>query len=154
MITTYRIVKKKWSSTAFDGEGARLNGGRWNSVGKSCVYLAGSESLAILEVLVHLNNTQIINDYELYVVEIQDEDIMFLNEHNLPDNWREDPAPQETAEIGDDWLSSHRSVALSIPSTIAIREMNYIININHPKFKEILKTATKLEFSMDLRLVK
>ena len=57
MITVYRIVKTKWAETAFDGEGARLFGGRWNSKGQSCVYLAGSESLAILEILVHLDNS-------------------------------------------------------------------------------------------------
>ena len=35
----YRLVKRKWLQTAFDGEGARLYGGRWNSKGKAGVYL-------------------------------------------------------------------------------------------------------------------
>ncbi|WP_157832651.1 RES domain-containing protein, partial [Candidatus Regiella insecticola] len=35
---------------AINGEGARLYGGRWNNRGRLCVYLASSESLAILEV--------------------------------------------------------------------------------------------------------
>ncbi|MGL6251681.1 MAG: RES family NAD+ phosphorylase, partial [Billgrantia desiderata] len=35
----YRLVKRKWLQAAFDGEGARLYGGRWNSKGKACIYL-------------------------------------------------------------------------------------------------------------------
>lgn len=148
----YRIVKKKWAKSAFDGEGARLYGGRWNSIGNACIYLAGSESLAILEVLVHLNSPKAMGEYELYSVEFNDEDTMFLSSKILPKNWQEDPAPQETAEIGDDWLSENESLALSIPSTIVVREQNYIVNINHPKFSTMLKTIKKLEFSMDKRL--
>ncbi|WP_144431164.1 RES family NAD+ phosphorylase, partial [Pseudomonas syringae pv. coryli] len=52
MIAVYRLVKRKWLAQAFDGEGAKLYGGRWNSKGNACVYCAGSESLALLEVLV------------------------------------------------------------------------------------------------------
>lgn len=152
MITAYRIVKKKWAGLAFDGEGARLYGGRWNSVGKACIYLAGSESLAILEVLVHLNSTKTIEEYVLYSVEINEKSTMFLSADNLPDNWQEDPAPQETADIGDDWLAENESVALAVPSTIVTREQNYIINSNHPQFDELLKTTKQLEFVMDKRL--
>ena len=153
MITAYRIVKRKWADNAFDGEGSRLYGGRWNSKGKSCIYLAGSESLAILEILVHLNNPQAIDEYVLFSVEIDENSTMFLSPDNLPDTWREDPAPQETAEIGDAWLAENESVALAVPSTIVIREQNYIINTNHPQFDEILKTIQQLDFAMDQRLV-
>jgi len=50
----WRIVKVKHAATAFDGEGARLNGGRWNSVGVRTVYVSATKSLAALETLVHL----------------------------------------------------------------------------------------------------
>lgn len=153
MITAYRIVKQKWADSAFDGEGARLYGGRWNSTGRPCIYLAGSESLAILEILVHLNSSKTIEGYVLYSVEIDETSTMFLSVDNLPDNWQEDPAPQETAEIGDDWLAENESVALAVPSTIVTREQNYIINTNHPQFDEILETVKQLELAMDKRLV-
>ena len=60
MITIYRIVKEKRADTAMDGNGARLYGGRWNSIGRPVVYVAGSESLAILKILVHLKNTKVL----------------------------------------------------------------------------------------------
>ena len=49
----YRLCKAVYS--ALDGEGARLWGGRWNSAGRPMVYAAASPSLAVLEVLVHLD---------------------------------------------------------------------------------------------------
>ncbi|ACA86739.1 RES family NAD+ phosphorylase [Shewanella woodyi] len=153
MITGYRIVKKKWASNAFDGEGARLYGGRWNSRGQSCVYLAGSESLAILEVLVHLENAQQINQYALFSVTLSEEDILLLETQALPENWQEDPAPSETAELGDEWLCSQSSLALCVPSSIVARENNYLLNINHPHFHQLLSSMVELEFSMDSRLL-
>ena len=50
MPTDWRIVKTRFAAQAFDGEGARLYGGRWNSVGVRMVYTAGSVSLGVLEV--------------------------------------------------------------------------------------------------------
>ncbi|PAJ76261.1 hypothetical protein CJF42_00800 [Pseudoalteromonas sp. NBT06-2] len=154
MITAYRIVKTKWADSAFDGEGARLYGGRWNSKGQSCVYLASSESLAILEILVHLDNSDTLDHYTLFTVDINPADIMELNHEFLPDCWQADPAPSETAEIGDDWLKSNSSLALKIPSTIVIREANYLINIKHVNFPKALSTHIKLDFKFDNRLVK
>jgi len=50
----WRIVKARHATTAFNGEGARLNGGRWNSPGERVVYASATKSLAALETLVHL----------------------------------------------------------------------------------------------------
>ena len=152
MITAYRIMKKKWAGNAFDGEGARLYGGRWNSRGQSCVYLAGSESLAILEILVHLDNAKQINHYALFAVELDEKDIMLLAHDSLPHNWQEDPAPADTADLGDEWLNSQSSLALCVPSSIVTRERNFLLNVDHPAFDSMMNTKVELEFSMDTRL--
>ena len=152
MITAYRIVKKQWAGNAFDGEGARLYGGRWNSRGQSCVYLAGSESLAILEILVHLDNARQITYYALFSVELDEKDIMLLDHDSLPHNWQEDPAPADTADLGDEWLSSQSSLALCVPSSIVTRERNFLLNVDHPAFDNMMDTKVELEFSMDTRL--
>lgn len=153
MITAYRIVKKKWAGNAFDGEGARLYGGRWNSRGQPCVYLAGSESLAILEILVHLDNARQITHYALFAVELDEKDIMLLDHDSLPHNWQEDPAPADTADLGDEWINSQSSLALCVPSSIVTRERNFLLNVGHPAFDKMINTKVELEFSMDSRLL-
>ena len=54
MRTGWRIVKTKYAAQAFDGEGARLYGGRWNSPGLRMVYNSENVALAALEILRHL----------------------------------------------------------------------------------------------------
>jgi RES domain-containing protein len=65
--TVYRIIKTKWVSSAFDGEGARKYPGRWNNRGTSMIYAASSEALATLEILVHYESEQLIRDYFVIV---------------------------------------------------------------------------------------
>lgn len=52
--SSWRIISAEYKNDAFSGEGARINGGRWNSKGVSVVYTAGSLSLALIEMLVNL----------------------------------------------------------------------------------------------------
>ncbi len=57
MPRAWRIVKKKFADHAFDGEGSRLYGSRWTSPGLPVSFAAESLSLAVLEVLVHLQSS-------------------------------------------------------------------------------------------------
>ena len=149
-IALYRIVKKKWAESAFDGEGARLFGGRFNSKGKPCVYMAQSESLALLEVLVHLNSNALLSSYCLLKISVDEKHIMTLG--TLPDNWDAEPAPPQTANIGDQWLSSMQSLALRVPSVIVPREYNYLLNPQHPEMKTTIKTVEHIDIDIDPRL--
>ena len=148
----YRLVKKKWSKQAFDGEGARRYGGRWNSKGKRCLYLASSPSLALLEIMVHLDDYSLLSDYALYQMEIPDSSLLELNLDSLPQDWDADPAPLTTAQIGDEWLLSHASSALYVPSTIVPIEHNILINPEHPQYPETLASIKEIDFSADSRL--
>lgn len=150
-IAIYRIVKKKWANTAFDGEGARRFGGRWNSKGKACVYFADSESLALLEILAHLESDAVLNAYCVIKSTINANQVMTLN--TLPENWRDEPAPPQTAMIGDQWLNSHQSLALKVPSVIVPRQFNFIINPSHPKMADIIKNAQTISLDLDPRLL-
>ncbi|MFT4927147.1 MAG: RES domain-containing protein [Phenylobacterium sp.] len=152
MIAIYRLVKKKWDSMAFDGEGARLYGGRWNSKGKECVYTAGSESLAMLEVLVHLESQKLLDHYSMIEVPLAKKHILRLSIEDLPDCWREEPASPDTALIGNEWLDSKVSLALAVPSVVVPREWIYLLNPNHPDFLKVVNQARRLEFEADKRL--
>lgn len=148
----YRLVKRKWLKLAFDGEGARLFGGRWNSKGKACVYLASSESLAILEIMVHLEDYRSLEDYALLKALFNKEDLMWLPEESLPKDWMAEPAPSSTANIGDSWIESLSSLALAVPSVVAPRERNYLVNPGHPGFEELVLSAEENAFYPDQRL--
>jgi len=152
-IPVYRLIKQKWAHCAFDGEGARRYGGRWNSKGKSCVYVARTESLAILEVLVHLQAQQILQHYSMFELSVPQEDIDYLNPADLPDCWRDEPAPPETAEIGDAWLDGNSGLALAVPSVIVPREWNVILNPRHSRYSAIISHARQLDFELDPRLL-
>lgn len=151
-VAAYRLVKKKWLEIAFDGEGARLYGGRWSSRGQAGVYLAGSESLAILEVMVHLNDYRQLQHYALLKVCLPEALILSLPLEQLPEDWRDEPAPVSTAEIGDDWLQGGKSLALAVPSVVVPRELNYLLNPHHPQFNNIIAKAELIDFQPDGRL--
>lgn len=149
----YRLVKKKWASTALDGEGAKRYGGRWNSRGVPCLYLAGSESLALLEIMVHLEDHALLEHYALFQLDVPQQAILHLSPDALPENWREEPAPADTAAIGDEWLRRGASLALAVPSVVVPRELNYLINPAHPQFDALTRTVRRLEFLPDARLL-
>ena len=56
IIRAWRIVQMRFTDRAFEGEGARLFGGRWNRRGTPIIYTAESLSLAMLEILVNLDS--------------------------------------------------------------------------------------------------
>jgi RES domain-containing protein len=130
--TAWRICKEKHSKHAFSGEGARLFGGRWNSPGTSVVYVAGSQSLAALEMLVHLSAADLLGKYVLIPVEIEESFIAEIP--LLPKSWRAYPAPTEMRIIGDEWAHSGSSVALRVPSTLVPSEANFLLNPQHADF--------------------
>lgn len=154
MPTFYRLVKTRYADQAFGGEGAKLAGGRWNSKGVSVAYAADSVALAALDLLVHLHSHEILNSYRLSNVEIEEEDLLALDDRDLPRDWRADPLPSSTARVGDGWVRSEESLALLVPSVVIPSQHNILINPAHPHFGRALKTVREQDFVFDPRLVK
>lgn len=137
MPTSWRIVKTKYAASAFDGEGARVYGGRWNSPGTAMVYTAHSKSLAVLEILVHLDRTGVLPRYSLCAASFNENLVEHLDRSRPPNHWRAYPAPPELRAIGDVWAKSRSSAVLEVPSAIVQEESNYLINPAHPGFASI-----------------
>jgi RES domain-containing protein len=152
MATGWRIVKSRYASTAFDGEGARLYGGRWNSPGKPMVYTSSTISLAVLEVLGHLQEASLLSSYSLISADFDDALVERLDHSMLPDDWRSYPAPSELQRKGDEWVQSRRSAVLEVPSAIVERESNYLINPAHPDFSSVVIGEPE-PFTFDERLL-
>lgn len=152
MVTGWRIVKTKYAHMAFDGEGARLYGGRWNSPGVRMVYASQSLSLAALEILVHLNKSSLLSHYSYCAFHFDKSMLHFLDPSVLPPHWRREPVPPETQVIGDHWIHSQTSLALAVPSAIIETEFNYLINPNHPDFSSAVMDPPQ-PFTFDARLL-
>ena len=152
-LTAWRITKRKHAKTAFRGEGARKYGGRWNSPGVALVYTAQNQALAVLEMLVHLENTELLTKYVLIGVEIEESLIQDIDRRKLPRSWRADPAPPSLRAIGDEWAQARPSVALRVPSTLVPAEYNLLLNPLHSDFKR-LKIGSPVSFRFDLRLAR
>ncbi len=133
-IISYRIIKEKYLDSAFDGEGARLYGGRWNSKGVSAVYTSDSLALCSLEIFVHLPSYTLLAGF-VYITVVFDSDLVV--QAPLINGWDERPISKISQAIGDQWVKECRSSILRVPSVLMPDGHNYLININHPDFKKI-----------------
>lgn len=147
----WRIVKAKHAATAFDGEGARLFGGRWNSPGTRMIYTSATLSLAALESLVHLS-PPVLFKYVAIPVEFDESLIETLPASALPADWIEEPPSPSTKSIGDSWVKEARSAVLEVPSVIINAEPNYLLNLEHRDFKKV-SIGKPVPFAFDPRLL-
>ena len=78
---------------AFDIEGARIYGGRWNQKRTPVVFAASSAALCALEMLDPVDSDLLPILY-LFKIDIPDEVVIGNLHVNLPINWRDTPAPE------------------------------------------------------------
>ena len=153
-LTAWRLVKAKHAGTAFDGEGARRFGGRWNERGTPMVYLGGSVSLAALEIFVHLTAADARLEYVTIQVDIPSGvSIHELKISQLPDNWREEPPPHVCKTLGTEWIKGGETALLRLPSVIVPSEYNTLLNPHHRDARR-LKMHPPQRFGFDDRMWK
>lgn len=150
-IKAYRITHKDYQDTAFSGEGARIHGGRWNEKGSPVVYLSSHPALAVLEVLVHLEDDEELDNFCMIEVDLPEQEIFILDNSLLPDNWNEYPAPSSTVNIGIAWLGS--SLAMRVPSvTLSYQSFNYVMDIGHSQFADVVASVKFVPLELDPRI--
>ncbi|HUI25993.1 MAG TPA: RES family NAD+ phosphorylase [Candidatus Kryptonia bacterium] len=152
MPTLWRVVKRKHAATAFDGKAAQRFGGRWNSPGRRAVYASASKSLAVLEVLVHLDVGRPLPRLVAFRFDVDSKVIDQLATVQLPRHWRTSRGLPATQQLGDQWLASGHALALALPSVVVPEELNYLLNPAHPAFVR-LRFGRSIPFLLDPRLV-
>jgi RES domain-containing protein len=150
--TVWRIVKQRYAAQAFDSDGARRFGGRWNSRGVPVVYAACSRALAALELLVHVERSALLSAYVLIGCEVDDTLVDTLDPTALPAHWRQSPAPHALARIGDAWARAGASLALAVPSALVPDEPIYLLNPKHSQFYAVRLGVTQ-RFDLNMRFV-
>lgn len=111
------------------------------------VYLADSLALTVLETLVHLDATATEEPFTAIEFSMPDE---FLGAvHPLPADWQQDI--NFTRQLGSQWLSRGKDLALRVPSALVPAGANLLMNPAHASAKHV-KELRKLAFRWDTRL--
>jgi RES domain-containing protein len=143
----FRIAAARFARSrkaAFSGQGGVVASARWHTAGQPIVYTSQSLSLAALEILVHLKQTDDLQPFRAFVLEIPDDKI--LVPRSYPTRWATDY--KVSRAFGDSWLKAAERVALRVPSVITPGEWNYLLNPAHPNFslKWIISGPTSYTF--------
>jgi RES domain-containing protein len=146
----FRIEREKHLKDVLKGIGASLsNENRWNSIGTNLVYTAENRSLAILEILVHLDlKNELPNDRVLIEIDIP------IKSNILTFNPKEIDLKNKniTKRLGDNFIKENQFLLLKVPSIITPFEYNYLLNPYH-QLVEKIKINKITPLKIDERLV-
>jgi RES domain-containing protein len=147
--TAWRIADGRFEP--FSAVGASVVGGRWNSPGHGLIYASCSYAGAMLECLAHAGIGRVPRTHVAVEIAIAASvSLERQDETGLPKGW--DHADLRIARaFGDAWILERRTAVLVVPSVVARREGNVLINPQHPEFSGIV--ASKPEpVAWDARL--
>jgi RES domain-containing protein len=148
----YRITTTLFAND-INGEGSRLNGGRWNQEGVACIYTSATRSLALLEYSCHVALRVLPRALSFVTFEVPDSSIKWFSVAELPGDWKADPYPGSAQLFGTKWLTTKSFLLFAIPSVVIEEEFNYIINPIHPDMKKVRIVNTR-DFAYDVRVKK
>ena len=132
----FRVADRRFP--LFDGTGARIVGGRWNSPGRPLIYAAESFAGAVLEVLVHANLGRVPRTHAGITITIPETiRIERVRGEDLA-GWDAE-GQRVSRDFGNRWLEEERSCVLLVPSLVTRgREHNVLINPDHGDFGQII----------------
>lgn len=131
----FRIADQRFP--IFDGTGARLVGGRWNSPGRPVIYAAETFAGAVLEVLVHSNLGRVPKTHAVVEITIPDQVSVETLAADALRGWDAEDQTVSRA-YGDQWLDEKRTAVLLVPSVVTHgRESNVVLNPEHSDFANI-----------------
>jgi RES domain-containing protein len=144
------------------GIGAHQAGGRWNTSGHYVVYVSGNLTLAMLELLVHIDDAERFQTmpHVYHAVRFPEDAVVTLEEPDLPFGWNRRPESTSSAVVGDEWLERRQTPVLAVPSVIVPPElrydptyMNYLINPMHDGYDDTIASGEIHDLEWDPRLV-
>lgn len=147
----FRISKEKFSKRLLSSGSAN----RWNLRGQFVLYTGSSRSLSSLELVVHRGSIKPSFLYKVMVISIADEDqlVRQVKLSELTSNWRSIAAYSDLQKIGSEWYNKQETLILKIPSAIIPFEYNYIINTEHPDFRNKVSLVRTENYFWDSRLL-
>ena len=143
----YRIVQERYA----DGLYASGRAARWNQPNQYVLYASASRALASLELIV--NQARVGNDvpYRVLVIVIP-ANYPTISEDVLPDDWRKLSAYPTLQALGSLWYQARESLVLSVPSAVIPKEHNFLINTQHPDFRNLVSLKANEPYFWDERV--
>jgi len=147
----YHLDKWKYQNI-WPPEGTLHADGRWNKPGQWIIYTSSTISLAKLEILANENNLPI--KRVCITIEVSDTaEIFEIDVATLPENWMTQPYPSHLVQYTSQFLASD-NLLMQVPSAQSFREQNYLINVRHPEFHNLVRKLDVFEEPFDFRLKK
>lgn len=141
----YRIAKSKERAKDLSGRGAFNEGGRWNNAGVFALYTSESRSLAMLEVLVHVEESELPPNMYIMTICLDDNiPIYEVKDKDLPNTWRE-PENIVLKNMGDRLLKEKKHIAIKVRSAVMPDEYNVVLNPLYPDYYNMVKVI-KIDF--------
>lgn len=126
---------------AFSPIGASLVGGRWNSPSLGVIHASRSYAGAMLECLAHAGIGRIPRTHVAIEITIApDVRVETHDEIDLPAGWDHADLLASRA-FGDAWIRERRTAVLVVPSVVARKERNVLLNPLHPDFPRIVASS-------------
>lgn len=125
----------------FSAAGASLVGGRWNWPGLGVIYASRSYAGRMLECLAHAGIGRMPKTQVAIPIAVPgDVAVERHDEKSLPAGW--EAADLHVARaFGDAWIRERRTAVLIVPSVVARREQNVVLNPRHADFAKITAGA-------------
>jgi RES domain-containing protein len=151
VIRAWRLSKARYAGD-LTGQGAALDGQRWNQPGQRAVYLGMTPEITVLEVLVHLNGV-LSAPLVLCGYDVPDTPglIKEADPNALPAGWNAIPHGQASAAFGGDWLRTGQQLGLVLPSVVVPQARNLLLNPLHPAMAQVALVHQE-PFQLDQRL--
>lgn len=146
----YRIGRTKYAND-LTGEGARLNGGRWNNILTACIYTSESRALSLLEYTVNIHIDDIPRALSITTFKIPENNIFKLTIAELPGDWRTAPAPASAKDLGTQLLKKAEFAVIKVPSAVIPAEYNFLLNPAHKESSKFSIVDVQ-DFVYDVRI--
>ncbi|RFP10349.1 RES domain-containing protein [Duganella sp. BJB488] len=133
-----------YSANDLTGAGAKISGGRWNSIGTPLIYSAANIALATIETVLHVRSGGL--PFNHFLVRIDVPDTVWASRlvlDPLPGGWDAVPSGMTSRATGDAWAASGSSALLLVPSVCVPDEYNVLINPRHPDVASITATTIR-----------
>ena len=128
----YRIGDPAGRFPVWSAEGAKSTSGRWHEAGAEVIYATENYSTAMLEQLVHWNETLPPNQHFTEITIPEGTSYEVVTPQTFPDCFSVDG--EAARSFGRQWYADNRSAILIVPTVVARMERNIVINCRHPDF--------------------